>query len=388
MISKLNYKEYQCINVDNDLINTAKEYINNTKITSRSGTTLLDRNKNNYSVIEAIANNIVKYLIQKNCFSNDVFVEIWWKNTIPINKFHIDCDENERYYNNKYVYPLLSNVLYFDNDPYPLLLTNITEDKLLFKKFENENDFLLIFPKKLKLISFNSKYCHGIIDVLNKPTFNSCRHALMINIWQSKPLNLEYYNNFDKNDYPISNNMFIIEEIINNIPSIAVENAFHYDVIEQTIFNIKPNLLCCIGNELSNYYGNDFYNKFSNYLIIKNNNTLHKISSILSIDICNKICNEILEKGQHFDNYISFQLFYPNMISILKHANHFLFQNLKSLNIEYVYITNGNKTIKHNIFFLIPLTGINAGNLYFYKNICVLKEHGLFIAGIIEIYNQ
>ena len=137
---KVDYKNYE-----EQLISFIKMY-------EKKRLFLLNTSKIKLDLIEKVVYEFAMFHFEKlniNFDPNEHFIEFWFKNSIfknkadssmNINTFHYDCDENEKKKNNKQFKPLLSCVNYFNDNEFPLLLTEIDLEEYKFKKFENKNN--------------------------------------------------------------------------------------------------------------------------------------------------------------------------------------------------------------------------------------------------------
>lgn len=157
-------------------------------------TMLLDLSKPDGDALETFVKQVAEYQFKqlgKILDCNNCFVEFWWKSVADITSLHVDCDEYLKKTENKFIYPLLSCVSYFnDLQCYPTLLTNVDVEKYMFKEFDEESMMTLIYPKKHRQITFNGSLYHG---VLNDCVTSCSRVILAINLWDKPPTNVEYY---------------------------------------------------------------------------------------------------------------------------------------------------------------------------------------------------
>ena len=294
-----------------------EEIINCIKIYEKKRLFLLDTNKTNFELIEKVVYEISMFHFERlNIIfdPNEHFIEFWFKNTIfknsdsyphNINSFHYDCDENEKKLNNKQFKPLLSCVNYFNDNEFPLLLTDVDLEEYKFKKFENKNNIQIIFPKKNKQITFDGTKYHGIVDIFNKLNNDTDtdfeRYMLAINLWNRKPLNIDYYTN----DYENTNNtQFSKEDKIVTIESnnlikelVLEKNILDFDFYEKMLYNkrkfvIPEEISELVKNEMT--INNEFNNfkisyKSSDNSLTENNANFSKM--IKDISIINTIDN-------------------------------------------------------------------------------------------------
>ena len=296
-----------------------EEIINYIKIYEKKQLFLLDTSKTNFDLIEKVVYEIAMFHFEHLNIKfdpNEHFIEFWFKNqifknsdnyTYNINSFHYDCDENEKKLNNKQFKPLLSCVNYFNDNEFPLLLTDIDLEEYKFKKFENKNNVQIIFPKKNKQFTFDGTKYHGVIDIfnnLNNDTFNNNeleRYMLAINLWNRKPVNVNYYENGSENT---NNTQFskqgkiVTIESNNVIKELVLEkNILDFDFYEKMLYNKQKFI---IPQEISELVKNELTinNEFNNFKITykSGDNSLIEKSSNLSkmvkdINIINTIDN-------------------------------------------------------------------------------------------------
>jgi hypothetical protein len=171
-----------------------------TNNTPKYGTNLLDMNKTTYSILEKYVYDIASFHSKRLNIKGEYFVEFWTKKKIHTHVIHVDCDENLRLEKLEYEYPLLSTVTYLNDSNIPTVISNIDMDRFMYKDFEKDICLFFSFPKKHKQISFDGKYYHGsAILHENEDFLNEDRYIIAINIWDKRPLDVEYYNNNDNN---------------------------------------------------------------------------------------------------------------------------------------------------------------------------------------------
>lgn len=245
---KVDYKNYE-----EQLISFIKMY-------EKKRLFLLDTSKIKFDLIEKVVCEFAMFHFEKlniNFDPNQHFIEFWFKNSIfknkadssmNINTFHYDCDENEKSINNKQFKPLMSCVNYFNDNDFPLLLTEIDLEEYKFKKFDNKNNIQIIFPKKNKQITFDGTKFHGVVDIFNNlnddPDSDIERYMLAINLWNKKPLNIPYYENNSEteNTFSKDDKIFTIEE--NNVTKELVleKNVLDFNFYEKMLYD-KENFI-------------------------------------------------------------------------------------------------------------------------------------------------
>ena len=174
-------------------------------------TFLLNTNKNDFNILEKIVFELAMFHFNRLGINYDPelhYVEFWTKKEIitkqKIHNFHSDKDEKYLRKKNILLNPLLSTVTYLTDSFFPTIITNIPE------KNENLNNvidksILLSFPNKLKHISFDGKYLHGVANVSkNIPDEfkleKKPRQTIMFNIWDIKPFDIEYNNDLENDE--------------------------------------------------------------------------------------------------------------------------------------------------------------------------------------------
>jgi hypothetical protein len=317
---KIDYSKYE-----EQIINCIKSY-------EKKRLFLLDTSKTNFELIEKVVYEIAMFHFNRlniNFDPNEHFIEFWFKNTIfknsdnyahNINSFHYDCDENERQMNNKQFKPLMSSVNYFNDNDFPLLLTEIDLEEYKFKKFENKTNIQIIFPKKNKQITFDGTKYHGVVDIFNKINHDTDtefeRYMLAINLWNRKPLNIKYYENtsnaeFSKEDKIVtieSNN--VIKELVleKNVLDFGFYEKMLYDkknfTIPQEISELVKNQMDINNdnNESSNF--KITYKKCDDSLTEKNSNFSNMVKSINVINTIDNSNNKIDIQDVFYNRFI------------------------------------------------------------------------------------
>jgi len=258
---------------ENENNNTEKILLNNFNIQTPMSY-LLNTNKSNYSVIEKFVYEIAIFHFNRlNInFDDNKYIEFWFKNNSSLdgNSFHFDCDEYDKDVNNpeKLLLPILSCVVYFNDNEIPTIITNIDKDTYKNKKFSENNTLVLSYPKYMKHITFDGgNNFHGISNFFENN--NEKRDILAINLWDRKPLYIPYYDNltymnvvFAKKRERIKDAEEIIEK---NVKLINI----HLDMKNKKTIDLKNNDIINPG-----LFEDIFYNKKYNgisklYEIIK-----------------------------------------------------------------------------------------------------------------------
>ena len=275
-----------------ELQNTILTRINN-NIDGDTPFYTIDTTKDRFSLIEKCVYDIamfqfkqlnIQYDHTKHC------IEFWFRYTTPLNVFHIDCDENERAENNVYHIPLLSNVLYLNNELSPTIITNIYSDKFLYKKFDKEDSMYLSFPRIGKVLSFNSKLCHAITNIFPEyeNAINHNRYNIMINIWDrqtSEPF--VYTNQLESAVYNKHDILLKLEKNNGIINDITIDTFFNHDTIENIVYKGQNSHLFQIGNIIKE----KFMNTIDKHSLFK----IKKYNANCIIDIPNNTIGDVKE---------------------------------------------------------------------------------------------
>jgi len=295
-----------------------------TNIPDISDTYLLNTNKEEFDLLEKYIYDISMFHFKRlNIeYNKDInYIEFWYKNKVNFdNKFHFDCDEYEKKVNNNYIYPLLANIIYLNDNIYPTLITNIDLEKYKYKEFDNEKNIKIIFPKKNKHISFNGANMHGVYELFEETKKDEARHILAINLWNKKPTNVEYYNSKEiEKIYNKEIKLINIDPETNLKNNIIVKDVLNFDFFENLLYKnihkypIFSDLLKESYNDGAYFFEieekkdeynlkiiektkliNDIENIKTIDSIVSNNRFLQRfiLNNIYSEDTCNWIINE------------------------------------------------------------------------------------------------
>ena len=156
----------------------------------------MNTNKSDFSIIEKIVYEIAEFHYNRlNMeFDNTKHVEFWLKNNAEVNNFHFDCDEYDKNTNLPDILstPLLSCVVYFNDNDIPTVITNVNQESKNLQKYTENNTIALSFPKYLKHITFDGgNNCHGTTELFET---NETRYMLAINLWDKKPSYVPYFD--------------------------------------------------------------------------------------------------------------------------------------------------------------------------------------------------
>lgn len=162
---------------------------------------LLDLSKSydQYDLIERTIYDISKHNARQLKI-NDLtkcHIEFWFKNEHTADTgLHVDCDEYLKNNDRILKHPLLSCIVYLNDNEVPTVITNqnIYETKRIV-------DLLLFMskPRQSKMITFLPFYYHGAVTFNNTYDGNN-RHIMAINIWNTQPSHVEYYTSTEIGD--------------------------------------------------------------------------------------------------------------------------------------------------------------------------------------------
>jgi hypothetical protein len=164
-------------------------------------TYLLKPDLDKYSVIEKIVYDIAMFHFKRlgiEYNKEDHIIEFWFKYKF-CSTCHVDTDEYERDFNNKFKYqensPILTCITYFSESNIPTIITDITSDDYKNDNYSEKNKIFLSFPKYLKQITFNGgKYHHGSCKIFENETSTE-RKILSIILWNKKKVKVPYFDN-------------------------------------------------------------------------------------------------------------------------------------------------------------------------------------------------
>jgi len=273
---------------------------------------ILNKNNNNFNLIEKIVYDIAKFHLDNmnlDIQDESICIEFWLKtNGTYIKNMHIDGDDNESVANNGLSSsPFFSTVLYFNDNNNPLFITNIYIESYKYKKFTNKNLYF-VFPKKMKNVIFNPKFYHREINIFNEDIDNNFRNSLVLNIWKNHiPLNLPFYNLNEYDNYIFKREDKFINFIKNeNFHKIDIKNKlklddnFFSDILYKNSDKYYKNFKFIFEN--NNIYDNTFSIFESENLINCSNNLNTKLKQNFNKN--NIIFNLDLESINVFVNFI------------------------------------------------------------------------------------
>jgi hypothetical protein len=159
-------------------------------------TYLLNTNKSHFSIIEKFIYEIAEFHFNRlnMQFDNTKHIEFWFKTQADCNNFHFDCDEYDKNINQPEILsaPLLSCIIYLNNNDIPTVITNVKPPHNEQQKYTENNTFAVSFPKYLKHITFDGgNNRHGISKLFEA---DEIRYVLAINLWNKQPTCVPYFN--------------------------------------------------------------------------------------------------------------------------------------------------------------------------------------------------
>lgn len=236
---------------------------------------LLEKNKTKYDFIEKLVYDMAKFQLDEmniDINSSEINVEFWFKTTGTYDdSIHIDCDVNSFDTRRISRSSIFTSLLYLNDNANPTLITDIDEDSYKYKNFTSENsNLILIFPKKMRNVVFNSGYFHGEINIFNKLEEEPPRNLLLINVWKNYcPLNIPFYESlkyefysFEKNESVININKDNFMKKINTVDSLILNDVFFTELLYRNNKDVFCNLKDVLENE---YKTNDKIMLFNSF---------------------------------------------------------------------------------------------------------------------------
>ncbi|MDC1151831.1 hypothetical protein OAS95_04610 [Pelagibacteraceae bacterium] len=315
-------------NYDNELIQNLDRYCTKKLL-------LLDLTKSSYTLIEKYIYDIAMFHFARlNIHDVEThYVEFWYKSKFQTHDLHVDVDESLRL-EGKHVYPLLSCVTYLnDVSGCPTILTNIDMDCYKYKDFDSQTELILSLPQHNKQITFDSCFYHGSTTLYENEDIHK-RYIIAINLWKTKPYNIEYYNPsldnsaIDDTIFGRNESMITLQHDNNDNCLVRVDKeTINYNLFNDILYNKKTDACYrfnelikpfCVNNnntpsifkfildnsiteqnkktELTNKYGvimDDIYEILNDNTNFKHNRFLQRFSfaKIYSTELCKYIIN-------------------------------------------------------------------------------------------------
>ena len=256
---------------------------------------LLQIHKKNTSFLEKIVHKIARFHFNNlNIdFNNDYYIEFSILNKNINKEFNIFTKKS----NDKLIKPILNTITYFnDNYEEPTIITNITENMYKFKKIE-DIEIYFSFPKKYTHISFDGGKYYNMSCNLNNELNNESNQYLIINLWEKKPDNIDYYKE-EQNSKTLDLDIKIIEKKIKNEYYYNSE-IFDYDFFDEFLYDNKNILITKLLNSFP-------FQTYENIILLKKYDETIKVSEpnenketdLLRLDTTYlKFNQRIIEKG-------------------------------------------------------------------------------------------
>ena len=361
-----------------------KQIMNEIKLHEFNNKYVLNIENQCFNLIEKFVFEISNFHITKiNLNKSDICIEYFIENLTTTN-MDIDYIKNKNTfadYKENY-YPIITTITYLNDNDIPDVLTNIDIESYMFKNINENVEFGLSFPKKLKHISFNGdKYYHGINNILNK---NDKRITLKINIWKSDANNVNLHLNlnlnnvksnfvFSKNDNIIEtfeksnvhNDIYLENNLLNEdfVENLLYRNSIYLDTktLEKILQNKDDFDLILIKQEptkkenkrrtlidincnkfLQRFTFKHFYEKFICSFIINNCvNLFDNDSKIMNYNNCKTLDIEVVPQIMNIV-ISSFELIIEKIKKI------YCFKDINSYCIEKIFIIKNNEQVLNN----------------------------------------
>jgi hypothetical protein len=208
MISNINFNKWKINNLS-DEENLIKHVSNLEK------PYLLDLNKkDNFNLLEQFVYRLASLNIDnlKDNINKELYIEFSNEGSFEFKDQYFKEDKIR-------TTSLFSSYMFLTKTSTPLIITNIDFEKYKYKNFNDENEFLIVFPDKLNHVSFNGKFYHGFKDILNEK--RELPVVLKINVYDKKPNSTDYYN-------------YIPENVINEINFDLISEMYHTELLLDT----------------------------------------------------------------------------------------------------------------------------------------------------------
>jgi hypothetical protein len=194
MISNLNSWKLSFKNEDQNLKERLMDYFNYEKKIPISY--LLNSKKKNFCCVEKIVYEIAEFHFNRLniTFDKTKYIEFWFKKSTN-NTFHLDCDEYETNITQSKMLPspLLSCLVYLNDNDVPTIITNVNKEEYNNKTYSKNNTIALSFPTMLKHITFDgSNNLHGVTNIFENS--KEPRYVLAFNLWDKRPKYVPYFD--------------------------------------------------------------------------------------------------------------------------------------------------------------------------------------------------
>lgn len=355
------------------------------KSDTTKNTYYLNKSQTSYSFIEKFiyenASHDLLFINNKesqNYKIEDIHVEYWFKSTSTYknNNMHIDSNDISMKKQGISHRPVLSSVIYLNDNSNPTLITNFDINDFKYKNFKNFNLFLS-FPKRFKkLILEGGQYFHSEATIFDVMEVGNSRNAIVINYWlknQTPSSNLikhdDTNNIYDKSinllDFEINDKCLKVElfdDILNNsfyqnilykksdeeMDLKSIEKVFTEIELENNsnILLVSNNNIADVADVVEKQSKLKVFDLFDMSTIIKKSNFDVKktMRSFIDMSGCEFIKNEIKKNNENTQEMCSDISSFNTIENYL--IEHNLFQKLVEKTIMYYNI---EKTININI---------------------------------------
>lgn len=250
------------IHSDDQCDQKIRQYIDTTF--NDKDTMLLDLTKSSYSLVEKYVYDIAMFHFARLniCDVENHFIEFWCKSKFDSHTLHLDCDEKLKKTKGEYEHPILSCVTYLNDVPSsPTIITNVDLECYKYKEFEEQTEIVLSLPVSNKQITFDGHFYHGstTLSDVDVDVDVDERYIIAINLWNKKPIDVEYYGltehgTTDRNNNDVTFqsdvNMIAISASASNICDVNVSNdLINYNLFNDILYNKKKGA-CHVFNKL------------------------------------------------------------------------------------------------------------------------------------------
>lgn len=375
-----------------------------------------DISKMNLNTLELFIYHVVKFQMeQKGILLDDKKYHITFiLEYNPMKKLNTQYDEYAKLYTNKFIYPIISSVTFFEEQKNPFLFTFLDFDNYKYKIYENQNYCAFVFPKKYQTIQFNGSKYFGETVIFEENIITK-NPRLIINVFEDLPEKVEIYNNkLEKNKIRsdlVFNNENVVdliisqEKVIGNTSEIIIDRN---DTMGDLFFNelfysnkiIRQNILQEIFENMNQYKSKDNPIEIneSNNNVISTKITYNKIEQVktyealikkynlaLITDIYEVYKNMELSKTNRYAKQIvmndimnkaycewligEFERFIKTENTSLKHDNNYIFTNLSSLN----HLVRPTLCLLSNVFDKLNIMNSSVNLCYDINEIFIIK---------------
>ena len=249
------------------------ELINSIKDTNNQKHFLLDVKKTKMNLLE-------KFVHETSLFHfttlEDNYVEFWCEDKVTQN-LNFESDK----------FPIKSCISYFNQNKCPTIISNIDIDSYLYKEFESKTDFILSFPRSNKQITFDGKWLSSSV-ILSENDESQERYAIFVNLWHSKPSDVEYYKE-EENNNEFAPVILSIDEDINVEKIVVSKEIMNAQLYENLLYKCEKTAL----SEFASFINDATHSyKFVKESNIKKMEKMKSYSKIYTPDMCRYIINE------------------------------------------------------------------------------------------------